>query len=120
MPAPNKGMTKIPTAHKSVANPKTAAPNKLSQEPSSTSTNQLTASNIATQAKTMDNETQVSLSSWVEEVSETGTIPVLYHAPHIPAGMEPFHQNPPESTGMDRNLQEWHWNLQEWHWNGLK
>jgi hypothetical protein len=25
---------------------------------------------------------------------------VLYHAPHIPAGMEPFHWNPPESTGM--------------------
>ena len=53
--------------------------------------------------------------------------PVLHHAPLIPAGMNPFHWNPPESagmaqesTGMGRNGQEWNRNGQEWHWNGLK
>ena len=65
---------------------------------------------------------------------------VLHHAPLIPAGMNPFHWNPQESTGMaqesagmggnpqewtgmDRNGQEWTGmdrNGQEWHWNGLK
>jgi hypothetical protein len=36
---------------------------------------------------------------------------VLYHAPHIPAGMEPFHWNPQE---WHQNPQEWHRNPQEW------
>ena len=52
--------------------------------------------------------------------------PILHHAPLIPAGMNPFHWNPPESTGMtlestgmDRNPQEWNRNGQEWHWNGI-
>ena len=50
---------------------------------------------------------------------------VLHHAPLIPAGMNPFHWNPPESagmaqesTGMGRNGQEWNRNGQEWHRNG--
>ena len=52
---------------------------------------------------------------------------ILHHAPLIPAGMNPFHWNPPESagmtqesTGMDWNPQEWNRNGQEWHWNGQK
>ena len=36
--------------------------------------------------------------------------PILHHAPLIPAGMNPFHWNPQESTGMGRNPQEWNRN----------
>ena len=49
------------------------------------------------------------------------SIAVLHHAPLIPAGMNPFHWNPQESTGMaqesagiGRNPQEWNRNGQEW------
>jgi hypothetical protein len=47
----------------------------------------------------------------IQQHLDAGCISVLYHAPHIPAGMEPFHWN----------LQEWHRNPQEWtgiHRNG--
>jgi hypothetical protein len=46
---------------------------------------------------------------------------VLYHAPHIPAGMEPFHWNPLESAGMALESTGMDWNPQEWtgiHRNG--
>ena len=61
---------------------------------------------------------------WGMDSMDWGMDSILHHAPLIPAGMNPFHWNTPESagmiqesTGMDQNPQEWNRNGQECHWN---